>query len=390
MCGRPGQLTATAREGTRDWTCRDCNQGNTSCGCNVDIAVRAVTVRSDTMTAHAPAADRPGLAEPPAAARSATDGAGFVSAAVGHVSVVVPTCDRQELLAEALASIRALEGPDLALEILVCDNGQNREETARVAAAYSAQHLTVVEPGAGAARNAGLVAASGQYVAFLDDDDVWLPGHLRPQLALLAARPDLDIVVGQTVTSDEHRTPTSDPWPSSLPDTGDVFQEFLTSYPQIGATVVRTAVRESVGLFDPALLGDQDWDWHLRLALHHQVGFVPTPSVLFRQRPKGSFDTLQWRRLGFMRRVLCRTLANAGRHRPSLRLIIRIVMRHHGMYYQYFKESAATHLAVGEQREAWLALARAVASSPPHAARDMVRASGLCSLLVALLLSFRH
>ena len=55
---------------------------------------------------------------------------------------------------------------------------------------------------------------------------------------------------------------------------------------------------ESLGkVVDGSVADDEDWDWHLRLALRHQIGFVPTPCVLFRQRPTGSFDELQWSRI---------------------------------------------------------------------------------------------
>jgi glycosyltransferase involved in cell wall biosynthesis len=307
-----------------------------------------------------------------------------------QVSVVVPTRDRHELLAEALASIRAIEGPDLVFEILVCDNGTDRAQAAAVAARFGAQYLEVAEAGAGAARNAGLLAATSEYVAFLDDDDLWLPEHIRPQLALLEAHPEYAAVVGQTVTTDDRRTPMCEPWPVALPDSGNVFQEFLNEYPQIGATVVRTRVRESVGLFDVALFGDQDWEWHLRLARQHGVGFVTVPSVLFRQRPAGTFDGLQWKRLGYMRRVLFRTLMRAGGQRPALTHSAHLILRHHGEYYRYFRESAARHIAAGEHRDAWTALFRALASSPPHAARDMAGSPGIWAMIATLILEVRH
>jgi glycosyltransferase involved in cell wall biosynthesis len=290
------------------------------------------------------------------------------------VSVIVPTRDRPALLGEALASIRALEGPDLSLEVIVGDNG-GLAETASAARTFGARHILVDRPGAGAARNVALQAATGEYVAFLDDDDLWLPGHLRPQLGLLAARPELDAAVGQVVLTDERRLRTGDPWPLALAADGRVFEAFLGEYPQIGATVARVGVRESVGLFDESLLGDQDWDWHLRLALRHRVGFAPVLGVLFRQRPEGSFDDLKWQRLAFMSRVFFRNVLRSGRHRPTLAQTARIYGHHRWTYYAYFRGSAARHLAAGDRRAAWRALTRAFVSSPVHAARDLIQAS---------------
>ncbi|MGH1570816.1 glycosyltransferase family 2 protein [Methylobacterium sp. P31] len=135
-----------------------------------------------------------------------------------RVCVVVPTCNRPALLREALASIRALEGPDLAFEIIVGDNGEPGP-AAQVAAEFGAIHVPVDRPGAGAARNAGLTRASAPYVAFLDDDDVWQPGHIREHLRQFKADPELGIVLGQIVTTDQDLVPTYGPWPAELPPT---------------------------------------------------------------------------------------------------------------------------------------------------------------------------
>src|SRR5262245_8263189 len=99
--------------------------------------------------------------------------------AVRRVSVVVPTCNRTASLRKALASIRDVETPDLQLEILVADNGINAE-TRAVAAEFGAVYLEVETRGPSAARNAAMFAATGDFIAFLDDDDAWLPGHLVP------------------------------------------------------------------------------------------------------------------------------------------------------------------------------------------------------------------
>src|SRR5947209_8097109 len=89
-----------------------------------------------------------------------------------RVSVIVPTKDRSGLLRQALASVRALEGPDLAIELIVADNGST-DDTAAVAHEFGARLVRTLTPGAAAARNAGLRVATGEYLAFLDDDDVW-------------------------------------------------------------------------------------------------------------------------------------------------------------------------------------------------------------------------
>lgn len=202
------------------------------------------------------------------------------------VSVVVPTANRPHLLAEALASIRCLEGPDVTFEIIVVDNRPS-PATEQVARDFGAVYLREPRPGPAAARNAGVQAASATFVAFLDDDDLWTSNHIRPHLLELLSKPEVDAVVGQYVSTDTNRSPFADPFPPYSRELPHIFHLFLRYMPQIGATVVRKSIFSHVGYFNESLRYGEDWDWHLRLALHGQVVFIPVPSVLYRARPAG-------------------------------------------------------------------------------------------------------
>lgn len=292
------------------------------------------------------------------------------SSTARYISVIVPTRNRCDLLAEALASVRAIEGPDLELDLIVADNGSS-DLTPDVARRYGARLVQTFVPGAAAARNAGLKAAKGEFIAFLDDDDVWLAGHLRPQLDVMEQNPDLAGVIGQVANAAPDLSSHGPFWPTGLAPRGDLFREFFATYPQIGATVVRRSVLESVGYFDEQLTYDQDWDWHLRLALRHPLGFVAEPCVLFRQRPAGQHDELQWRRMAFARRVFFANARRGGpRRSPGPLALARIYLRQFGHYYSYFTESAEAHLAASEPSAARRAVWRAFAASPLHWLRD--------------------
>ncbi|HLZ70663.1 MAG TPA: glycosyltransferase [Dehalococcoidia bacterium] len=300
------------------------------------------------------------------------------------VSVIVPTRDRPALLREALGSIRALEGPDLALEVIVADNGAN-PETGAVAREFGARCVRAERLGASAARNAGLRAASGEFLAFLDDDDVWLAEHLRPQLALLSRRPELAAVLGQAQCTDEQRTPLYGPGPVRLAGDGDVLHDLFAQMPQIGALVARASVRETVGELDETLLSDEDWDWQLRIALKHLVGFVPVPCVLFRQRPVTADDDLRWRRWPYTRRVFLNNVRRASSRRPSLPYLARCYLRHCGWYYGISLWSALEHAHANERRAAARELTRALRIAPLHALRDLPRPGALWSTFGALI-----
>lgn len=304
------------------------------------------------------------------------------------VSVVIPTRNRETLLSETLTSVRALEGADLQIELIVVDNGST-DGTPAVAAAFNARFISVATRGASAARNAGFRIASGDYVTFLDDDDIWLPGHLRPHLAMLEAHPEFDVAVGQIQLTDAALAPIGAPYPASMPENGDAFGSFLTITPQVGATVARMCVRETVGYFDEALMSSEDWDWHLRLALNHCVGFVPVPSILFRQRLMSTFDDLHWMRMAYSRRVYVRNLRRAGHRRPPGWTMIRTYLRHRGEFYWYFAHSALNHAEAGERRALRRCVWRAIVASPLHAIHDLARRSEMRSALSALVLRRR-
>jgi glycosyltransferase involved in cell wall biosynthesis len=106
------------------------------------------------------------------------------------VSVIIPAHDAERHLAEAIESTL---GQDLRpVEVVVVDDGSS-DGTAEVARRYAG--VTVVQQdnaGAGAARNTGVARATGELYAFLDADDVWLPGKLRAQAEALHRRPHAD------------------------------------------------------------------------------------------------------------------------------------------------------------------------------------------------------
>ena len=124
------------------------------------------------------------------------------------VSVIIGTKDRPDTLRRALESIRALEGPDLTFQICIGDNGST-PETRAVAEEFHAVYDTTGEYGCPAARNLAMKRATGDYIAFLDDDDAWLADHIRPHIKMFQEKPGLDAVFSQYIFTDPDLTPTS-------------------------------------------------------------------------------------------------------------------------------------------------------------------------------------
>jgi len=305
---------------------------------------------------------------------------------VKRVSVVVPSRDRPELLREALQSIRALEKDGVRFEIIVGDNGTSAD-TREIAESFDAIYLHTSTSGAAAARNIAMAAATAEYIAFLDDDDVWTAHHIHGHLALLAANPDMDMVLGQIINTDPQRRPIYGPWPEQLPEGRSDRLKFMMSgyFPQIGATVVRARVRESVGFFNEDFIGGQDWDWQLRIARKHRVGFVRQPCVLFSQRETGSYDGLQLRRAKFTRRIFWKNALPEWRVWASPIAFARSYFGVTAHYFFYFSETALDHANKGERMAALCAIWHAFVLFPSRALRKLLSDSSLRDALAVTL-----
>ena len=184
-----------------------------------------------------------------------------------EVSVVIPTRDRCRLLfAHALPS--ALEQEDVDLEVVVVDDGSEDGTWARLAAVADPRVRVVRQQpsrGTAAARNAGIDTARGEWIAFLDDDDLWSPRKLRTQLDAVGSA---GWVYAGAIVVDETLAPT-DTLP--LVEPADLAGSLRHGNVLVGggsSVVVRRELLSEVGRFDEALPLGQDWDLWLRLAAH--------------------------------------------------------------------------------------------------------------------------
>jgi glycosyltransferase involved in cell wall biosynthesis len=235
-------------------------------------------------------------------------------------SIIITTHNRPHLLSRAINSARA-SGTDI--EVVVVDDASS-DETAKICQSVLGIAYVRVErnQGVAGARNIGLVASRGEYISFLDDDDVRLAGSLDQQIAVLEKDSQAALIYGQAVPEDPSGE-QHEPYPSDCLQ-GDIFWELLTrNFIPCGSAVFRRGCLSRVGLLDDGIPGIDDWDLWVRIAEIYPIIAIETPVMIWRQSNptsgQGSSPTVdlialsrKWFREHWLRLP---RLANAPRHK---------------------------------------------------------------------------
>lgn len=189
------------------------------------------------------------------------------------VSVVIPVWNRSLTILRAVQSIK---NQTIAVaEIIVVDDASTDDTIQCVQSTYPDVHIVALpyKQGAQVARARGVFEAKGEWIAFLDSDDYWLPQKL--ELQLQKAQQGYDVVHGPClrVLADGSKEPFTLP-----PDEGDVFAALLRRPgPMYQSLLVKKRCFTVCSYPDSAILSYQEWDFALSLAQHYLFGFVPEP-----------------------------------------------------------------------------------------------------------------
>ena len=191
------------------------------------------------------------------------------------ISVVIPTYNPGLLVDRALVSVLTQHTND-KLEVVVVDDGSRDGTPARLRREYPMiRVLEQCNSGTASARNTGVAAAGGQFIALLDQDDVWDPDKLQRQMPLFV-NPAVGMVhAGARFSNASGEVTSVEPGVDGLD-----FHALLTWCWLLQSTaVIRADVLREVGAFDETLTAADDWDLWLRLALHTQLAVVVDPLV---------------------------------------------------------------------------------------------------------------
>jgi glycosyltransferase involved in cell wall biosynthesis len=216
---------------------------------------------------------------------------GSTLVAVPQVTAAIATYNRAAYLTEAVESALA-QGP-VDVEVIVVDDGST-DGTSEALEPYldRIEYVRQANAGRAAARNAAIRRARGTYVAFLDSDDIWLPGKLERQVRFMEAHPTVGLTHGHSEVMDEHGHTLARETEAQR----RAFQDAHRSPPTYAAyarrclcltstTMVRRDVFDRIGVYDDsvALVGHsvtgEDLDLYLRLALDSEIAFLDGPPL---------------------------------------------------------------------------------------------------------------
>lgn len=259
-------------------------------------------------------------------------------------SVVIPTYNRRALVVEAVRSVLAQDYA--GIEIIVVDDGST-DGTAKALQQFAAKvrYLYQNNRGPAAAKNTGIAQAQGQFVSFLDSDDLWMSGKLETELKLFERYPEAEAVAGNACAFVENALCWSDVFAARYVTFDDArpryFDWSMAHFAQgslctTGGLTLRREALLKLGpnVFDESLRLDEDWDMEFRMFRCCKVLLYPQVLTTIRVfddgtrlfysapgKPKGLAEKrMIWRtQIGILDRYLGRPGWAAGKETPFRR-----------------------------------------------------------------------
>ncbi len=292
-----------------------------------------------------------------------------------RVSVVIPCFNAARYIAAAIRSVLEQRWPDL--EIIVVDDGSTDGSADLVGAEFpQITLLRQTNRGAAEARNLGIRHARGPWIAFLDADDIWLPGKLHAQAELLRQDPSARMVyTAWQVWFGEDATPSAaetaallaganDPTRWSGP-TGWIYPQLLLECALWTSTVVaHRSVFDEIGVFDAGLPIGEDYDLWLRASRVTPILRVQRPCALYRMHPASITHAPP--RENYRSIVVSRALARWGYGHDRAGVMAPSRVRR--ALAQSWSEFAAANLSAGEFDRAGRGALMSLRADPTHAA----------------------
>lgn len=240
-----------------------------------------------------------------------------------QISVIIPTYNRAEVLVRALDSVLAQSRP--ADEIIVVDDGST-DHTEKVMQDYpEARYLQQDNLGVSAARNLGIAVANGDWLAFLDSDDEWLPHKLEKQCELVAANPDFKLVHTEEIwIRNGKRVNQMDKHEKAG---GDIFQRCLPLCAISPSSVmIHRSLFDELGKFDETLPACEDYDLWLRICAQEQVLYESEPCIVKYGGHEDQLSRKYWGmdrfRIQALEKILEQDVLSAEQKRAAIEMLL--------------------------------------------------------------------
>lgn len=209
------------------------------------------------------------------------------------VTVVIPTYNAINYLPKTLESLLNQTFTDF--EVIIIDDGST-DTTAQWLGNLTDPKIEIVvqtNQCVAVARNLGITKAKGDYIAFLDSDDLWEPTKLEKQVQCLEANPDVGLVNTWIESIDEQGNHLSIVQAPEVE--GKVWNQIIVENPILCGSVplIRRSCFKTVGVFDPNLLSAEDWDMWIRIAASYSFALIREPLVSYRQHLKSKSNNLE-------------------------------------------------------------------------------------------------
>lgn len=199
------------------------------------------------------------------------------------ISVIVPAYNASSTILQTIASVQQQSFSDF--ELIVINDGST-DKTLELLSTIKDSRLKIFSyenEGLSVARNRGISRATGEFIAFLDADDLWTPDKLQLQLEALQQHPEAGVVYSWSLFMDEQGEFFHGDEPLFFE--GNVYPHLLVkNFMASGSNpLIRKQAIESVGEFEPSVSGAADWDYWLRLAARWPFVVVTKPQIYYRQ-----------------------------------------------------------------------------------------------------------
>ncbi len=206
------------------------------------------------------------------------------------ISVIIPAYNAERTILKTIESVQQQTFKDL--EIIVINDGSS-DRTLEILDTVEDDRLKVYSyenGGLPTARNRGISRAKGEYISFVDADDLWTEDKLEKQLSALQQNPKAGVAYSWVICMvEDPENPSNVTFvPDNKPHlTGNIYRELLLgNFIGNGSNILaRREAIESIEGFEPSLKSCEDWDYYLRLAAQWEFVLVPEPQVLYLKTP---------------------------------------------------------------------------------------------------------